>query len=170
MHPHAHLLHRFFAAYAESDGDGIAGFYHPSVRYSDPVFGALTGSCVLGMARLLCAVEHGRKLVCTEVQTEDPLFVVRWETHYIFAGTGRPVRKIVESRFRFTHGRIVEQTDRFAFWGWSAMALGPVGWLFGWTSLLRNSIRRDMLTALILWNEAKSPRPDSARRCDLPSP
>ena len=38
-------------------------------------------------------------------------------------------------------GLITRHRDRFDFWRWSRQALGPAGWLLGWTPLLRAKVR-----------------------------
>jgi len=35
----------------------------------------------------------------------------------------------------------VRHEDRFSLWRWSRQALGPAGWLLGWSPLLRRRIR-----------------------------
>ena len=38
-------------------------------------------------------------------------------------------------------GKIVRHIDRFDFWRWSRMALGPAGLLLGWTPLLHKKVQ-----------------------------
>ena len=52
------------------------------------------------------------------------------------------VHNVIDAAFEFDgNGLIVRHRDRFAFWSWSRQALGAVGWLLGWTPLLRAKVR-----------------------------
>jgi hypothetical protein len=73
---------------------------------------------------------------------------VRWIARYTFTKTGRPVENHVASEFEFKDGKILRQVDRFPFWRWSHMALGLPGTLLGWSSVIRNAVRREAARSL----------------------
>ena len=39
-------------------------------------------------------------------------------------------------------GKIIEHTDVFDLWLWTKQAMGFVGYLIGWSSLLKNKIQK----------------------------
>lgn len=143
MHPNAALLHRFYAAFRARDAEAMAACYHPEIVFSDPVFGELRGGAARDMWRMLCA--HGRDLVveASDIRADDARGSARWVARYAFGRTKRPVTNRIQARFEFRDGLISRHEDTFDLWRWSRMALGPVGALLGWTSMLKGRIRRD---------------------------
>ncbi len=140
-HPNAALIDRFYTAFAARDAGGMGACYADDVRFSDPVFPALEGDAARGMWRMLC--ERGADLVVEHsgVRADDDAGEARWEAWYTFSATGRKVHNVIDARFRFADGRIVEHVDTFDFHRWSRQALGAPGLLLGWTPMLRNKVR-----------------------------
>ena len=81
------------------------------------------------------------------------LFRSAWTASYLFAKTGRRVRNQVRTHLHLKDGRVVRQVDSFSLWRWSAMALGPAGWLLGWTIFVRGKIRDDARAQLTRYRE-----------------
>ena len=142
MHPNEALITKFYEAFAARDPEGMSACYHDDVRFSDEVFPDLRGPRAGAMWRMLC--ERGEDLAVTffDVEADDRTGAARWEAVYTFAATGRKVHNRIRARFRFRDGRIVEHRDTFPFWAWSRQALGPAGWLLGWTPWLKRRVRR----------------------------
>lgn len=142
MHPNADLITRFYTAFSARDHEGMAACYHDDVRFCDEVFPDLRGSRAGAMWRMLC--ERGKDLVVTfaDVEADDQTGSASWEALYTFTATGRKVRNRITARFRFQDGKIIEHRDSFDFWAWSRQALGPAGWLLGWTPALRRKVQR----------------------------
>jgi hypothetical protein len=66
-----------------------------------------------------------------------------WEATYRFSATGHLVRNVIDAEFDFdSQGLIRRHRDRFDFWRWARQALGPTGWLFGWTGWLKRKVQR----------------------------
>ena len=55
--------------------------------------------------------------------------------------------------FRFQDGKIIRHRDRFDFWRWSRMALGPAGLILGWSPMLKNKVRRQAAKSLARYRE-----------------
>lgn len=60
---------------------------------------------------------------------------------YTFSATGRPVHNVVDATFELRDGLIVTHVDEFDFWRWSRQALGPIGVLLGWSSVVRRKVQ-----------------------------
>ena len=140
-HPHAALVERFYQAFQRKDGAAMAACYHPEVRFSDPVFTELRGPRAGAMWRMLTGRAPDLAVDFADVRADDAAGAARWEARYTFTATGRRVHNVVAARFAFRDGLIVEHDDDFDFWRWSRQALGPAGWLLGWTPVLRNKVR-----------------------------
>lgn len=145
MNSNEALITRFYEAFAARDPEGMAACYADDVRFSDEVFPDLEGARAKAMWRMLC--ERGKDLTLTFSDVEadesaDATGTARWEAVYTFAATGRKVRNRITASFRIRDGRIVEHRDRFDFWAWSRQALGPAGWLLGWTPLVKRKVQR----------------------------
>lgn len=141
MHPNAALIERFYSAFARRDGEAMAACYHPDVRFSDPVFPELRGAKAGGMWRMLTERGADLRVEHSAVTADDTTGSAHWEAWYTFSTTGRPVHNVIDARFTFRDGLIVEHVDTFDFWRWSRQALGVAGLLLGWTPLLRNKVR-----------------------------
>lgn len=142
-HPNAALLARFYAAFQARDADAMAACYHPDVVFEDPVFGELRGARAAAMWRMLVGRARDLTVTVGDVRADDDAGSATWVAAYRFGKKGRPVRNVIRARFAFRDGRIVEHRDSFGLWRWSRMALGPVGWAFGWTPFVQARIRRD---------------------------
>lgn len=155
MHPNQALIRRFYEAFAVRDAEGMAACYHEDVVFSDEVFVDLRGVRAAAMWRMLC--ERGKDLEVTfsDVEADDHAGGARWVAVYTFTATGRKVRNQVTARFRFRDGKIIEHRDRFDFWAWTRQALGPVGWLLGWSPIVKNKVRRTAGGQLERWCAAR---------------
>lgn len=141
------LIERFYQAFARRDGASMSDCYAASAVFRDPVF-SLEGRRIGLMWRMLCErgadlrVEFGN-LACSGDQGSAD-----WQAWYSFSTTGRPVHNVIHARFRFADGRIAEHVDEFDFWRWSRQALGPAGWLLGWSPMLRAKVRATAMRSL----------------------
>ena len=144
----AGLIQRFYAAFAERDGDAMAACYAPDARFSDPVFGGLRGSEPGAMWRMLTGRAQDLTVDLVEHSADGGRGSARWIAHYTFSQTGHPVVNDVQATFRFADGLIVGHDDKFSFYKWARQALGIQGKLLGWTPQLRLGVRRQALAGL----------------------
>ena len=148
MHPNEKLIEAFYTAFKNSDPAGMAACYHPDIEFSDPVFPALRGN----RARAMWAMLGERKAdpndrTFDSIKADDTRGSAHWEAKYKFPDTGRPVHNRIDAVFEFEDGKIRRHTDTFDFWGWSRMALGPVGLLLGWGPL-KGPVRKKVAATL----------------------
>ncbi len=146
-HPHdvddecLQLVEQFYAAFERRDAAAMAACYHKQAHFTDPVFD-LRGRAVGEMWRMLCAKGRDLKVSHGKARRDRQRVRVRWEARYTFSGTGRKVHNVIEASFEFEGGLIKRHVDRFSFWRWARQALGPIGWVLGWSGLLQTKIRR----------------------------
>jgi ketosteroid isomerase-like protein len=140
--PNEALIERFYAAFGERDGAGMAACYAPRVRFSDPVFPDLEGEEAGAMWRMLTARGTDLRIDLLEREADDERGSARGRAEYTFTQTGRPVVNDVRASFRFAGGLITEHRDDFDFHRWARQALGTTGRLFGWAPPLRAAVRR----------------------------
>lgn len=141
MHANAELITRFYEAFARLDGAGMAACYAPDATFSDPVFPDLQGARVGGMWRMLTSNAREFSLVFDGVEADDSQGRAHWVATYTFSGTGRRVVNDIQARFTFRDGLIATHKDSFDLWKWTRQALGPVGWLAGWTPMVQGKVR-----------------------------
>jgi len=141
MHPNQALIEQFYRSFQKRDAEGMVACYHPDVVFSDVAFGELHGAEARGMWRMLC--ERGKDLTLefSDVHADDSTGRAHWEARYTFSGSGRKVHNVIDASFELRDGKIAVHRDRFDFWRWSRMALGPAGLLLGWTPILQNKVR-----------------------------
>ncbi len=141
-HPNRELLERFYAAFAELDGETMAAAYADDAHFSDPVFPDLDARGVRGMWRMLTSQAKDLRIEASGFNADDERGRAHWEAWYTFSKTGRKVHNVIDATFRFRDGLIVDHVDRFDFWRWSRMALGAPGVLLGWTPIVRGAVRK----------------------------
>jgi hypothetical protein len=121
-HPNTVLITTLYHCFQNLDGDGMARCYHENAKFSDPVFTRLHGTAVGDMWRMLCARAHDFSLDFRNVTANDINGAAHWTAGYKFSSTGHRVTNLVESRFKFKDGRIIDQLDSFNFWKWSCIS------------------------------------------------
>jgi ketosteroid isomerase-like protein len=136
------LIERFYSAFAQRDGAGMAACYAPDVHFSDPVFTDLHGAEAGAMWRMLTERGTDLRVELLEHSADGDRGSAHWRAHYTFTQTGRPVVNDVRASLRFRDGLVADHIDDFDFHRWARQALGPSGLLLGWTPLLRSAVRR----------------------------
>ncbi len=151
MHQNAKLLHEFYEAFAERDGEAMGAAYRDDAFFSDPVFPDLDADGVRAMWAMLTTIGEDLKIEFSNVRADAHNGQARWEAWYTFGATGRKVHNIIDATFTFRDGRILRHTDDFDFWRWSRYALGPVGVVMGWNPLLQGRVRHMAGQQLASW-------------------
>lgn len=143
MYPNSELIKAFYTAFQNRDADGMNACYRSDIVFSDPVFGTLRGPEATSMWRMLCERGKDLKIEFGNVQADDTTGSAHWEAWYTFSKSKRHVHNVIEATFVFQDGKILQHTDRFNLWKWSAMALGPLGTFLGWTPFVQAGIRKE---------------------------
>ena len=140
MHQNQTLLTRFYEGFNRQDAAPMVAAYAPDAEFSDPAFPSLKGPEIGEMWTMLCGRAKDFSLTFRDLRADDTTGSAHWEASYLFQG-GRRVNNIIEATFTFRDGKIVKHVDRFDFWRWSRMALGPVGVLLGWSGFLKKKVQ-----------------------------
>lgn len=136
------LIVTFYTNFQQGNWRGMVDCYDANVFFYDPVFENLDGAQVRAMWEMLLGRAKAVKLDFSNVSGKDGYGSCNWVAEYQFPATGRTVVNKATARFSIRDGKIVEHQDDFSLWKWSAQALGLPGQLFGWSSFLRESIRK----------------------------
>ena len=142
MIPNEKLIENFYTSFQKLDAAAMTACYHPDIRFSDPVFPGLSASEVGSMWRMLCSQAKNFEVTFADVQANEQMGKAHWEARYDFSATGRRVHNKIDAEFEFQDGKIIKHKDTFDFWKWSSQALGSVGFLMGWTPLLRKKVQK----------------------------
>jgi ketosteroid isomerase-like protein len=139
MHPNATVLHRLFTALNHDDHATMAACYHPEATFHDIAFDLRRRPRIHGMWHMICE-RSDVKATFEIVRADDREGWVNLVDDYTFSDTGKPVHNIIESRFRFKDGLIIDHTDTCDPRAWATMALGdgPAGFLAGRIRLMRS--------------------------------
>lgn len=156
MHPNAALIERFYKAFQAKDAEAMAACYAPDVRFSDAVFTDLHGPLAGDMWRMLC--ERGKDLTLefSGVRADDAEGAAHWEARYTFSQTGNKVLNIIDARFKFRDGLIVEHVDSFDLYRWMSQALGFTGVALGWLPPVQNALRKKARKGLDDWRAKRA--------------
>lgn len=142
MHPNQRLIEEFYTAFQRCDAAAMVRCYHPEIHFSDPVFPELRGEAAGAMWTMLCGRARDLKVELKDVAADEAEGRTHWEARYSFGPSKRPVHNIIEARFAFKDGLIVRHADTFDFHRWASQALGPAGWLLGWTGMMQRSVQK----------------------------
>ncbi len=142
MHPNQEKLERFYSAFNEKNADVMAGCYHSEAIFDDPVFQNLQGHEIGMMWKMLCLQSSSLEIVAENIHADDESGRADWSAKYEYGKTRRKVHNKIHAEFKFEDGAIIKHTDHFDFWKWSRMALGPLGLLMGWNSIVKLNIQK----------------------------
>ena len=135
------VIEKFYSCFIEKDYVGMIDCYHPDIHFQDEVFD-LHGKNAGAMWHMLCRRGKDLRVSYSGVEASNDKGKAHWEASYTFAASGRKVHNVIDAAFEFKDGKIIHHRDSFNFRKWSAMALGPVGLLLGWSSGLRRKVSR----------------------------
>lgn len=147
------LIEKFYTSFANGDAEGMVSCYAADVVFTDPAFGSLKGDDARCMWRMLMQ-NKGVKVSFSNVTANDKTGSADWVAEYTFSRTGRKVVNHVSAQFEFSNSLIVKHTDSFDVWKWAGQAMGPVGWLLGWTPFMRNKIQQQARGLLARFKDA----------------
>jgi ketosteroid isomerase-like protein len=138
---HKQLITNFYTAFQNKDWKTMQACYHNDVVFSDPVFQNLKGKEAFAMWHMLVEAGKDLRLEFKDAKANEQEGSCHWEAHYSFSRTGRKVHNIIDAKFKFKDGKIIEHNDTFDLWRWTRMALGTSGILLGWTPMVQKKIR-----------------------------
>lgn len=142
MHPNQQLIQKFYTSFQKLDWRGMQDCYHADAFFYDPVFEDLDAPKAKAMWKMLCQQAKDFSLEFNKVEADNEFGSCNWKATYTFSKTGRKVVNKIKAHFKFHEGKIIEHMDDFDLYAWSRQALGISGWALGWSSLIRNKIRK----------------------------
>ena len=151
MHPNDALLQRLFTALDQHDYPTMGACYHQKkkVMFHDIAFDLTERKRILAMWHMICEGTDIRARFDV-VNANDRDGRVSLVDEYTFRDTGREIRNIIESRFRFEDGFIVEHRDFCDARAWASMAFGGMkGFVAGHIRLLRSITANKKLNEFI---------------------
>ena len=145
-----HIVEKFYQAFENLDAEGMIACYHQEIKFENPAFGILRGDKAKNMWRMLCKSQKGKdfKLITSDIEFKNQVGLAHWKAYYTFGKTGRKVHNIVNAKFEFKDGKIINHLDNFDLYRWSRQALGFSGFLMGWTTLFKKKLNAQTNTLL----------------------
>ena len=143
------IVEGFYEAFKNGDADAMVAYYDDDIVFEDPVFGVLNGVDAKNMWRMLVERSRGDlEINFSNITSQGDQATAHWEAIYFFSKTRRRVHNKIDASFLIKNGKILKHNDYFSFYAWSSQALGIPGYVLGWTSFLRNKVRRQSLALL----------------------
>ncbi len=144
MHPHAELLEKLYTGLNAHDHLGMAECYHPDATFDDIAFHLRGKKQIHAMWHLISEgdLRASFKVLAADDRTGSADLI----DDYTFRETGRKVRNVIRSTFRFQDGLIIEHRDDCDALKWGVQALGPVKGCVAWAV---PAMRRAKAAALI---------------------
>lgn len=142
MNANQELITKFYTAFKNKDVAGMQDCYSDKATFSDPVFTDLDAAQVRAMWAMLIKSGKDMRVEFSAVKATENGATAHWDAHYTFSATGRKVWNQIDAQFLIEDGKIVQHRDHFDFYTWSKQSLGLTGKLLGWTSFLRNKVKK----------------------------
>jgi hypothetical protein len=146
MHTNGVLLQRLFTALDDHDHRTMAGCYHAAATFRDIAFDLTGEPEIHAMWHMIC--ENTDIRATFEVlHADDREGRVALVDHYTFTDTARKVRNVIDSRFKFENGVIVQHRDHCDPKAWAGMAFpgGARAFLAGHLRIVRSLAARRKL-------------------------
>ncbi len=147
------LLDTFYIAFSKANAEKMVSCYHEEIIFQDPAFGTLHGIQAKNMWRMLLGRNSEIKISYQIISCDEATGKVDWVAHYAFGPNKRAVTNKVQGNFEFKDGKIIVHKDTFDLWKWSQQAMGPIGYLLGWSSFLKKSIQKKTNKLLASFSE-----------------
>lgn len=143
MHPNAQLIENFYTAFSNGDADRMNACYHDDIVFEDPAFGRLEGDRAKAMWEMLMSRgKESTTILASNIKADDKSGSAKWVANYVYGPKKRKVENRVQASFEFKDGKIIQHTDVFDLWKWSRQAIGPTGYLLGWSSFMKNKMQK----------------------------
>jgi hypothetical protein len=138
----------------------MAECYAPAASFRDIAFDLDGKSQIHGMWQMIC---EGSDIRATfeVIHADDREGRVALIDHYTFSDTKFKVRNVIDARFRFQNGLIVQHHDECDAKAWAEMAFhgGIRGFLAGRSRLVRSRAAKAKLKAFLDAKAAQAMRP-----------
>ena len=141
MHPNAQLITAFYKAFQNKDYKTMQNCYADNAVFNDAVFKNLDALQVKAMWQMLVTKGKDLQLQFSNVLADYATGSAEWVATYTFSQTKRKVTNRIKASFVFEQEKIVQHTDTFDFYKWSAQALGLPGILLGWSGFMKNKVQ-----------------------------
>lgn len=130
MHRHAALMEKLYQCLDDKDHEGMASCYHADATFQDIAFTLRGREQIHAMWRMIAQTDLRASF--TVLRADEQTGAVDLLDEYTFRETGRPVRNVIRSEFRFLDGLIVEHRDSCDALKWGLQALGPIQGVATW--------------------------------------
>jgi ketosteroid isomerase-like protein len=150
MHANELLLRRLFTALDHHDHPTMADCYDPTASFRDIAFD-LKGKARIHSMWQMIGQNTDIRATFEVLHADEQEGRVALIDHYTFTDTQLKVRNIIDSRFRFKNGLIVEHRDYCDARAWAQMAFhgGLRGFLAGNLRFVRSLAARRKLKAFL---------------------
>ncbi len=148
MDANVELIDRFYTAFQNKDYLSMQSCYAENAYFTDPVFPNLSSIEVKAMWEMFSKNGKDLSVEYEILNSTESIVNAQWKARYTFSATGNRVLNIVNAHFEIMEGKIIHHSDYFNFYLWARQALGYTGLLLGWTSYLRNTVRKQAARAL----------------------
>jgi hypothetical protein len=149
MHPSGLLLRRLFTALDAHHHPTMADCYAPDATFRDIAFDLKGKAEIHAMWRMICRPGSDLRATFDVVHADDGEGRVALVDKYTFSDTGFEVRNVIDARFRFENGLIIEHHDHCDEKAWAEMAFhgGVRGFLAGHFRFVRSHAAEGKLKA-----------------------
>ena len=141
MNSNEQLINHFYTSFKNKDFKGMQDCYADNATFSDAVFKDLNADQVKAMWQMLILKGKDFRLEFKDISATENIAKAHWDAFYTFSATGKKVINRIDAVFEIENGKIIKHTDNFNFYTWAKQALGPTGFLLGWTSFLNKKFQ-----------------------------
>lgn len=122
--------------------------YADNAVFNDEVFTDLNAEQVCAMWEMFCIKGKDMQISFSDAVANGETGSAHWVAHYTFSKTGKKVVNRIKANFVFKDNKIVKHTDEFSFYQWARQSLGITGSILGWTSFLKEKVKKEAMKNL----------------------
>ncbi len=142
------LVASFYEAFVRKDADAMGALYADDATFSDEVFVGLNSKQAAAMWKMLSTRSKDLKVTFEILGESGDEVHTEWHAYYTFSKTGRMVHNVIQSTIKVKNNKIYSHRDSFSFWKWSTQALGPIGFILGWTPIIKGKVQKEAMASL----------------------
>lgn len=137
------IINKFYTSFSNGNVKGMLECYHKDIVFQDAVFGKLEGERAFKMWEMLLSKKKQNTIITfNNVEATAEKGKANWVVKYEYGAKKRKVINKVQANFKFKDSKIIEHLDDFNLWKWTQQAIGPAGYLMGWTTYMKNKIQK----------------------------
>jgi len=139
----------FYEALSRNDYEALIRLYHPDATYTDELF-SFKGKEIHALWYAATRPAMKLEVECLAIEEVNDRVQTKWKMGYTLDVINSRIELEEIGIFVFEGEKIMEHSDEYNFREWCTQAFGIIGTLLGWSSWLRNRVRKQARKSVLI--------------------